>query len=42
MRDIEKSLPEIAQSQMADGPHWWEVNIALGNGWVSSDNKPLP
>ena len=24
------------------GPYWWLVNIGLGNGLVSSGNKPLP
>ena len=23
-------------------PHWWEVTTGLGNGMVTSGNKPLP
>ena len=26
----------------ATRPYWWWVNIGLGNGLVSSGNKPLP
>ena len=24
------------------GPHWWSVNIGLGNGLVPNGTKPLP
>ena len=39
---ISKMNISIFYEVYATTPHWWLVNIGLGNGLVPSGNKPLP